>query len=96
MSIPSCIRGPYTRIQTSVLAAISEAYSTQGPGDASTRTRRQTQAWKLFLLLPRMLLHRVGHHAAKSISLLQDRIRRFDSSRRPDLLEGAGARYQPS
>jgi hypothetical protein len=74
---------------------MSEAFSTQGPGDTGTRTRRQTQAWMLFLLLHRMLFHRVGHHGAKGIRLLQDRNRMFDSGRWLDLLEG-GRRTVPT
>jgi hypothetical protein len=74
-TVPHCIRGAYSRIQSSALGAISRAYSSREPQAEHARER----AWKLFLLLPRMLLHRVGRGGDAGKRLLQQRVRTFDS-----------------
>ena len=48
-SVPKAIRGPYARIQSAALGALAKANRTHNE-------MARTRAWKLFLLLPRLLL----------------------------------------
>ncbi len=84
-SVPSCIRRPFSRILTSVLASVTEAYST--PATADVRERDCIRAWRL---LPRLLLHPARRGGESGREILQGRIRKFDAGNCSELLARRG------
>ena len=83
-SVPTCIRGEYARIQTAALRALSQASRAQA--DAQTLELR---AWKLFLLLPRMVLCPTGRGGEAGARILRRRVRMFDDGQWGALLQAS-------
>jgi len=83
-AVPHCIRSSYSRIQTQVLARV---HSTQAARKRTPHTDPASEeremahvaAWKLFLLLPRMLLFTTARGGSAGQRDLARRISLFDS-----------------
>ena len=82
-TVPLTIRGDYARIQTQVLAHLRNACYDEG----QTNLVERVQAWTLFLLLPRLLLHRTARGGAGGARELRRRVRLFDEGQWNVLLE---------
>ena len=79
-SVPQCIRGPFKRIQTQTLAHLSYVYRCHPEPIHLERT------WKLFLLLPRLLLFKSSRGGEAGARNLQQRIAQFDAGEWDQLL----------
>ena len=79
--VPRVIRGEYSRIQTQVLAAIVRAQ--EGTANACG----VEEAWSLFVLLPRLLLHPVGRGGKEGARDLRRRVTLFDAGEWARLLD---------
>ena len=77
-----------------MLATVSEAYPT--PATTDVRERDCIRAWRLLLLLPRLLLHPAGRGGESGRKILQGRIRKFDAGNWSELLESSRRRVQRS
>ena len=71
--VPVAVRGDYARIQTQVLGHLCNSYRDEGFTEQA-----QELAWTLFLLLPRLLLHRIVRGGAGRARELRRRVRLFD------------------
>ena len=90
--MPFCIRASYLRVLTQVLAEIDRSHRTLDGLPAADPRRADAsnvcaRAWKLFLILPRMLLHKTRRGGEAGKRNLQERIRLFDAGRWDLLLE---------
>ena len=86
-AVPSPIRSAYARIQTQVLAHLMRAYQRHQQRDAPERVA----GWTLFMLLPRLLLHRVGRGGKNGARELRHRVSLFDAGRWDILLDASRA-----
>ena len=68
---PFVIRKDYTRLQSYALQHFYDTHT-----DAAFEERDQERAFKLHLLLSRMLLARLDQHGHEGSAILQDRVRR--------------------
>ena len=83
-AVPRCIRGPYLRILTQCLVAVE---SSQVAWNAGTGNEVSVvQAWKIFLLLPRMLLHKAKRGGEAGERERKRRIELFDAGQWDELL----------
>jgi hypothetical protein len=82
--VPHCIRGPFHRILTQSLVAVERAHSQAGT--SSDGDVQCIRAWKLFLLLPRMLLHVARRGGEAGERELRKRIVQFDGGNWFELL----------
>ena len=80
-SVPNVIRGDYARIQSQALAHIYR--------HRAAEPHLQVSAWKLLLLLPRMLLQPVGRGGEAGQRILRQRIVMFDQGQWQSLLNNA-------
>ena len=78
-TVPPILRGPF---QNALRIAMDEAIG----GIEVLDELRQERAWKLFLLLPRMLLQRPGRGGLVPRSKIEDRLRLFAEGRWADLV----------
>ena len=82
--VPRCIRGAYHRILTQALVAVERAHASIG---ASSQGELHTvRAWKLFILLPRLLLHVARRGGEAGEREFQKRVVLFDEGRWVELL----------
>ena len=86
--VPFTIRSDFTRILSSVVKNLEEAYNVTEDSEHPIRVR----AWKLFALLSRMLLHRLPRGGEAGNRELRKRIRLFDEGAWDVLLEAARRR----
>ena len=84
-AVPRCLRDDYLRIMVQCLVAVesSQVALDRGTGDEAACVR----AWKLFLLLPRMLLHATKHGGEAGERELRRRIHKFDAADWGSLLD---------
>ena len=76
-AVPQCIRSQWLRILTQVLL---EAEAASAHWDAHPDDRNQcNEAWKLFVLLPRLLLHHTSHGGDAGQRELTQRVVWFDT-----------------
>ena len=73
--VPAAFRGPFARVQTQVIAHLRRVTL----GDASIDRPESESAWALFLLLPRLLLHRTTRGGQAGARELRHRISLFDA-----------------
>ena len=89
-SVPTFLKGAFRR---ALVFAADEALE----GLAALDERRQKRTWKLFMLLPRLLLHRPSRGGLVKKTLLRERFAKFASGWWDSLLEesvrGAGVRF---
>ena len=79
-SVPTFVEGVFRK---ALVLAIDEALA----GLAALDESRQERAWKLFMLLPRLLLHRPSRGGLVKKSKLRERFAQFASGRWDSLLE---------
>ena len=82
-AVPKPIRSAYARIQAQALAHMERMCAQVPDRDAPERV----EAWTLFLMLPRLLLHRVGRGGKNGARELQRRISLFDGGQWDVLLD---------
>ena len=81
-TVPFATREAYSRIQVQCLAELHRA----------TTDESRTAAWKLLLVLPRMMLHPVGRGGEAGASCLRRRVAMFDQGRWRELVETSRGR----
>ena len=83
-SVPTFVKGAF---RGDLVLAMDEALA----GLAALDERRQERAWKLFMLLPRLLLHRPSRGGLVKKSKLRERFAQFASGQWDSLLDVKGA-----
>ena len=98
-AVPFCIRESFSRIQTQALAHIKQTKATLSrtrgvPADDERRAIAHINAWKLFLLLPRLVLHKARRGGEAGERELRRRVTLFDAGEWGQLLDRAHATQQ--
>jgi hypothetical protein len=83
--VPKCIRGAYLRIMTQSMVAVESAHRRLDRGRAEESECEQ--AWSLFLMLPRLLLHSTRRGGAAGDRDLKRRVALFDAGHWDKLME---------
>ena len=83
-SVPKCIKGHFLRILTQSMAAVVSSHEAHERGHDSNVA--QVRAWKLFLLIPRLILHSTKHGGEAGERELNRRIAKFDAGEWDSLL----------